>query len=285
DCLQRTHQSHRGAYASPIDASPHLYSHLGRAYELVGQWEQARATYETMLALARTRQATDLACAALTALALLVVQYEFDIEKAQGLLYEAQTLAGQADDALLMGECAWNLGQMAAHAWQTTQAIREGERALQLAKVHGLPELAARSLYLLGLITLYRGEYEQSAHCLQAALAQYEHLDQTYEQGGVLTAYFLLGGPSPSYQWTNQDAVIGCLTLLVMAHVGQGELQDAHEAIERALALSQDRHNIWVVAWTRYNRNHVLLEQGAYEQALQSIQEALEATRQVPNTV
>jgi tetratricopeptide (TPR) repeat protein len=71
----------------------------------------------------------------------------------------------------------------------------------------------------------------------------------------------------------------------MMDQICLGKLQDAHETIQRALVLSQDHHNIWAIAWARYNLNHVLLEQGAYEQAQQSILEALESIRQVPNTV
>ena len=47
----------------------------------------------------------------------------------------------------MLAETEWNMAQMAIHAWKSEQALLHAERA----RMTGLKELTARSLYTLGL--------------------------------------------------------------------------------------------------------------------------------------
>ncbi len=58
----------------PAPEIEHLYTHLGRAYELNAEWEKARAAYTSMLAYARDAGQTVMESAAQSRLATLAVQ-------------------------------------------------------------------------------------------------------------------------------------------------------------------------------------------------------------------
>lgn len=51
----------------------------------------------------------------------------------------------------MLAETEWNLAQMAIHAWKSEQGLLHAERALERARMTGLKELTARSLYTLGM--------------------------------------------------------------------------------------------------------------------------------------
>jgi uncharacterized protein HemY len=52
----------------------HLYTNLGRAYELNTEWEKARAVYTSMLVYAQDARESAMECAALNRLEILAEQ-------------------------------------------------------------------------------------------------------------------------------------------------------------------------------------------------------------------
>jgi tetratricopeptide (TPR) repeat protein len=71
----------------------HLYTQLGRAYEMADEWGKARAAYETMLTFAREVGEARLEVVALNNLAILAFHQEADPPKAKALLEEARRQA------------------------------------------------------------------------------------------------------------------------------------------------------------------------------------------------
>src|SRR5215211_9308337 len=80
----------------PIQDLEHLYTQLGRAYEMADEWGKARTAYETMLALAREVGEAKLEVVSLNHLAALVFHHEADARRVKGLLEEARRTAEEA---------------------------------------------------------------------------------------------------------------------------------------------------------------------------------------------
>ena len=74
----------------------HLYIQLGRAYELLEEWDKAREAYEAMLALAREVEEAWLEVGALNNLAVLAFHQESDPPRARRLLEDARRVAEEA---------------------------------------------------------------------------------------------------------------------------------------------------------------------------------------------
>jgi len=83
---------------SLVSGLEHLYVNLGRAHELAGEWEEAEATYEDMLARAREVRDPRLECAAFNHLAVLATQRRSDMARAEVLLRRALEAAEASGD-------------------------------------------------------------------------------------------------------------------------------------------------------------------------------------------
>ncbi len=246
----------------------HLYLHLGRAYEVLEQWEQALHTYDAMLTTARLSQSTPMVCEALNHLAFLSTLHTLDIEKALLLLDEAHHLAVTSQDQRTEAEVAWNRAQILLHAWHLQEAQSHALHALRLARSLAIPELVARCLYVLTLATLWEGAYTQTIAYATEAIALYSALETQPSVNTFLPLYLSLSGASPSFQQTNQAARIGCIILRLNGYLGVGHVRAALKDGRDAVALSVGTKNAILHAWSLQNLNHVLLEIGHYEEAL-----------------
>lgn len=74
----------------------HLYDHLGRAYEFVNAWQQARESYESLRRFARATHEPAAECLALNRLAMLMSQHSYDLADVLSLLREALQVARQS---------------------------------------------------------------------------------------------------------------------------------------------------------------------------------------------
>jgi hypothetical protein len=66
----------------PLSEQRHLYVQLGRAYELNGELEKARATYSEMLTCAKAHSDPEMECAALNRLATVTTHDAVNVAKA-----------------------------------------------------------------------------------------------------------------------------------------------------------------------------------------------------------
>jgi DNA-binding SARP family transcriptional activator/tetratricopeptide (TPR) repeat protein len=149
------------ANAAPDDLQQ-LYSQLGRAYELVGDVEQAHTTYAAMLGAARARMLPIMEVAALNRLATLAAQHSFDLVAANELLLEAVRTAEASDDRVGMAETTWNLAQIAYYAFDPRAALAHGHRGLALARDLERPDLIARSLNVIAHANRMLGQWDAS---------------------------------------------------------------------------------------------------------------------------
>ena len=172
-----------------------LYAHLGRAYAFQNAWEQAQDVYEELLTYARQKPLPILASMTLNRLAILAVQQSFDKTRARVLLEEAWQMAQTSHDQRALAETEWNQAQIMTSVWDDpTSALSHGERALALAQSIQDKELEARSLFLLGLIHIRRGNFQGAMPCLEESLALYALLGHEQAASRELSVVHFLSG-------------------------------------------------------------------------------------------
>jgi DNA-binding SARP family transcriptional activator len=267
----------------PAPEIEHLYIHLGRAYELNAEWEKARTAYTSMLAYAREAGESVMESTILNRLAILAAQQSFDLVTAQTLLEEAWRVAEASGDLVILAETEWNLSQMAIHAWKSEQALLHAERALERARMTGLKELTARSLYTLGMSYALGNRWEEAVLYADDARTLYAAIGDQAGVAGGLSAQLIYAGSPPSELLTKRAMEVLCLCLLALGHVNRGEPLTGVNAGRAALDISVEINNLWAQVYSVLNLNHALLEIGEYEEALRITQQGVEMARTLPN--
>jgi predicted ATPase len=267
----------------PAPEIEHLYIHLGRAYELNAEWEEARTAYTSMLAYAREAGELVMESTILNRLAILAAQQSFDLVTAQTLLEEAWRVAEASGDLVILAETEWNLAQMAIHAWKSQQALLHAERALERARMTGLKELTARSLYTLGLSHALGHRWEEAVVYAEDARTLYAAIGDQAGGASGLSAQLIYAGSPPSELLTKRAMEVLCLCLLALGHVNRGEPLTGVNAGRAALDISLEINNMWAQVYSVLNLNHALLETGDYEEALRITQQGVEMARTLPN--
>jgi tetratricopeptide (TPR) repeat protein len=267
----------------PIAEVEHLYANLGRAHELSGEWEKARATYEEMLDASRREREPALECAALNRLAILLAQRFGDVATATDLLEEALEVARTCGDEAAVAETEWNLAQMAIHRWEPDAAGAHAEKALELARQFGLEELAARSLDTLGISHNFAGRWEECVARTREAAALYARMG---DRGvGSLAAQYLLVGSPPSQALHNKAMEAQCLSTVAVAEVNRGELAASVKAGRAALKIGEKINNEWAQALAATNLSQGLIEEGRYGEALRTARKGVRIARKLPDPV
>jgi DNA-binding SARP family transcriptional activator len=145
-----------------------LYDRLGRANELLHQFDQAAAMYQELLDWAAGTGSHEAAALALQRLALLAM-WRFDLASAQTLLAQAIDLAERAEHQLRLAECYWARAQLAVYGWESFQALADGGRAHTLAQMLADHELAARVNLTMAHATANLGRWAQTDAYASAA--------------------------------------------------------------------------------------------------------------------
>jgi predicted ATPase/DNA-binding SARP family transcriptional activator len=283
---ERARRLHREGMHRP-DGSPfaqeteHLYANLGRAYELSGEWEEARATYEAMLTASRKEREPALECAALNRLAIFLVQRFSDVGGARGVLREALKVARAGGEKAAVAETEWNLAQMAIYRWEPDAAVAHAEMALEHARELGLEELVARSLYTLGISYNFAARWEECVALAREAAGLYAQMGN--RGAGPLAAQYLLVGSPPSAALHNRAMEAHSLSTVAVGEVNRGEPGASVNAGRAALKVGREINNDWSQALASTNLAHGLTEEGRYGEALRTAQEGVRIARRLPS--
>ncbi|GAC1349171.1 MAG: hypothetical protein NVSMB27_19780 [Ktedonobacteraceae bacterium] len=241
------------AHIAPSDLQQ-LYSQLGRAYELNSGREKARATYETMLTLARKYSAPQMECAALNHIATQAAQDLGNIEPVQALLRDALAVASASGDKVGLVHTEWNIAQTALYALDRETALSHAERALPLARELDLREFIARSLNQLALIAL---QWSKST------------MAETYAAEAT-RLYAILG---------NRAMEVDSMIHLADAQIMAGKPQEGIATVRIALAISLEIENAWGAANSARALALGLIDCGEYSEALEIAQTAVAQAR------
>ena len=119
-----------------------LYTRRGRSLELSGQYAEALANYQAMLAVSRERRdrALELAALVLVAQTRTTPNPFFDADQGAALSEQALQLARALGDRRAEAKILWNLVNLCAFTGRMAEGIQYGEQALRLARELGLRE-------------------------------------------------------------------------------------------------------------------------------------------------
>ncbi|HLF27556.1 MAG TPA: tetratricopeptide repeat protein [Anaerolineae bacterium] len=231
----------------------HLYTSLGQAYELSGQYPEALASYAAMerLAHGRSDQALELAALMARAKVHATLTPAQDPDKAQALLEQALALARELEDRATECKILWNL--MLLFLWggkDQHRAVDYGEQALMLARELDLREQLAFTLNDLAYGYMSLGRW---AEVLPA-------LDESRELWQALG---------------NQPMLADNLANSVLMHLRGGRYEQAIGASEEALRISRSIDNVWGQAGSLTYVGLVYLERGEPDRAIAIMEQAI----------
>jgi len=266
----------------------HLHLQLGRAYEWVGEWEQARSTFQALRAHAREAGDATLEGRALTRLTFLILFDVPDLAAARALVAEALRVLDATEDRELLAEAHWAAAVLGDMAGEMEVAHTRARRAEELAQAIGRRELVAESLFLQGLIAVHSGDWDESVDAYQHGGALYaelaaEQVARLPGRGAGETpqhvALYAWMGPGDATSYLVGEAI--CVTEEGLAAVCRGEPHRGIELGHKAVRLGLDSANAGAEAIGRTMLTTGLVEVGHYEEALQVGQSAIERAREL----
>ncbi len=232
----------------------HLYDRLGRAYELLNEWDQAGSIYRSMLTLAREFRAPAMECAALNRLSTVAIHRSFDLEEAMSLLLSALQVAESSKVTVQLAETEWGLAQLNNYRFDAQAALAHGSRALQEARELAMSDLIARCLNACANTRLLLGDWHEAEVLAGEASALYRNLG-------------------------NRPMESDCLCQVAMGCIADGRHQAGLELAQKALTISKEIEN----DWGQVNCNCQLamgsLEMGIFSDALAYAQQAVSLSR------
>jgi DNA-binding SARP family transcriptional activator/tetratricopeptide (TPR) repeat protein len=265
----------------------HLYTQLGRAYELTNEWGKAREAYEALLALGRELGEARLEVISLNNLAVVTFQQpEAESARARTLLEEAREVAGEAGlkEELVETEC--NLVDLMNY--RTGEFEPAGpltRKALASARALQRPDLVARTLWTLARLEMYSGRYEESAAYAEEGAELNRELARRPAPRTLLPSM----GPAAkglltSWRAGTKSMEIRCLSILASDRILQGRLREGIKSAREALDISRALHErAEPVALLALGLG--LSEIGEYEEALELCRRETELARKAQNVL
>ncbi len=254
------HYSHalEGATAATDQQLIHLYTRLGRAYELSGQYEEALANYQGLETLGNQRNSPALKLGALVPQATIRSTYtvKFDPDLGQALSQQALALARQLGDQRAEAKALWNLMLLEVFARRNPQqAVGYGEQALALARQNNLQEDLP---YILNDLARAYSRLNRKGLALEAI--------------GEARELWRAQG--------NLPMVADSLGAAAAIHAEAGEFDRAEPLAREALRLSQSIGSLWGQADGLIPLGGIALERGDPEEAIKAWEEALPLAEQ-----
>ena len=264
----------------------HLYTQLGRTYEMAAEWEKARVAYETMLALARGMGEARLEVVSLNHLADFHFHKENDTRRVTALLEEALKVAEGANLAEERVETECNLVDVMPLLPREFGRSRPlAENALASARAVERSDLEARILTALARLETFAGRLEAAAaHAKEGATLSRQLAEHPAPARTELPSTLIgVTGLSASWRAGNKAMEIQCLIYLAYIRIFQGRPQAGiaiareAQAISKELPERMETMSLWALGMG-------LQEAGEYEEALILARRGTERARKVQDT-
>jgi DNA-binding CsgD family transcriptional regulator/Flp pilus assembly protein TadD len=274
-----------------------VYRARGMAYETLGDFEQARADYETALQLADAASDRHGQWRALLDLGLLWAGRDY--AQSRDYYQRALALARIMDDPATLAHSLNRLGNWYLNVEQPQEALRCHQEALATFQALNDRRGKAATLDLLGMASLLSSDLIQGTSYCQQAIVLLRELDDRQRLISSLVTLMLCGG---SYQTETvvptavgfvESLHHGELALKIAGEIGQrsdeaytlihmamclgprGEYARALEVAQRGLAIAEEiEHRLWMTAGHRA-LGALYLDLLALSEAQQHLEQAL----------
>ncbi len=279
--LAAEEQQPGGAIEPSVPDIEHLYSQLGRTYEMADQWEKARETYETMLTLAREMDEARLEVITLNHLAVFIFHHEGDTSKVRALLERARQVAEEAGLAQALAETECKLVDLtAAWAGEFEYSKQLAEKALASARTLEHPDLVARVLTALARLESFAGRLEEAEAHAEEGAALSRELAECPAPPRTEFRSLLAGvtGLSASWRAAAKGMEIRCRIYLANILIFQGRLQAGMAAAREVRDMAEElpermqMMSLWPIG-------NGLLHLGEYEEVLALARRGVEQAR------
>lgn len=227
-----------------------LHRARGKAYEQVGEFDNALADFEAALVAARTNDNQQVIWQ--TQLDLGFLWASRDYLKAGALFQRALEIVPQLDDPRSAASTLNRMGNWHMNAERPFEAIRYHDEALRLFESLGDKHGIASTLDLLGISHYAAGEYHRSIEFYSRAVLLFREVN---DKGGLLTALAI--GSSRGIAFLGR-------TVLPTQSLLRERVQDCSEVLR--MALDMGARPIETLAHTWLGLNHAM--SGDYAPAL-----------------
>jgi tetratricopeptide (TPR) repeat protein len=214
-----------------------LYRLRGRAYETLGDFEQAHADYKTALQMARRAGDRPAEWQALMDLGFLWTGRDY--AKAGSYYQQALELARGMDEPLALAHCLNRLGNRYVNIGQCVEGMRYHQEALAIFQDVNDQHGTASTLDLLGLASLFNGDSVQAIAYYQQAAALFQQLDDRHGLVSPLMQLMVACGTDmtgPALLSLDESLHYGELALKIARGIGQREAE-AHTLLNLGLVL------------------------------------------------
>jgi len=265
----------------------HLYTQLGRAYEMADEWGKARVAFEALLALGQQLGGARLEVVSLNNLAILTFHLpETEPARARTLLEEARRVAEEAglEEALVETEC--NLADVMAYfAGEFEHSAPLARKALASARaLEERPDLIARALWTLARLENFRGRLEESAAYAEEGAALSRELAERPPPRRLFPSMPSAMGIAASWRADTKAMEMHCLLILAFDRIMQGRLREGLKFAREALGISRELHER-AEALDLAVLGLGLVESGEYEEGLQLCRRGTELARKAQNAL
>jgi predicted ATPase len=279
-------------FDAPADDVVHLFRSRGRAFELSGDPEAARANYEAMRALGRQRKnvAIELAALAAQSALLAIPTGQHNPDEALRLATEALTLARSAGDRAAEAQILWSLLLIHRYAGRPREGAACGEESQVLARQLGLREQLAFTLHDLTGAYEVLGDRDRAQAAAEEALGLWRELDNQpmlanslandarqllfageLERAAAEAAESARIGTSID----NLSAVSFGQTVAGLVYLEQGDVLAGIDALQEAVAAGRQANNAYAITGIRAELGWALASIGRLEEALASAEAGL----------
>lgn len=247
-----------------------LYLQRGRVLELTGAFDQARADFESSLAIAHGADEHQITWQTFIDLGKLWASRDY--QKTSEYFLQALSYARKSDDLLLVGSSLNWMGNWYANNEEPLKAISSHQEAMQIFQEAGEKQQLAQSLDFLGMAYMLAADLNSSTSCYSRAIQLYREMN---DRPGLITSlmgrgantscqYMLTAIPSyqPSDSFQDYAEAIqlaqeigspllenGPYWVLGILNIIQGDFHQAYEIIQRGYQLSKEiQHREWHVS-------------------------------------
>ncbi len=224
-----------------------IWNRLGVAHRAQGNIEKAQNAYETLKVISQRLQDRHLEANATFGLGGIFYSRGLNAEAKEAFL-EAVEMCEVLKDRKQEARCRLGLGVCLFASDDNKEALEQARTVKQIYETLGLPIGIARSLQLMGDVSLEMEQFEDARKCNEEALSIFRKHNQ------------------PAHQ-------AGCIINIARTFLDTGRLEKAEELLNEALAIAIQEKQAVLESFARINLGHLMVEKGEYRRAIRDIEQ------------